>query len=211
MASAASSPMQRQSLSPAETPAPAQLQRPARGLALRRRERVDDVRLSGREALGLHAAPYDRGSLYIDADTFPCASFSGCTRNYLPALERYGVWRLIARCGAAPRTRSTGSAWASSPSAAYRTRKVFLDWLRTYEAQRTPTTDQRLFNEAAAAATGSWRCRRVQLQVELQVRALRVAQGGVALLLEAAEGLGLLQSAFGGVCAVDHECRFPVL
>ena len=63
------------------------------------------------------ATPYDK-SLYIDADAFPCASFQWLHAELSPALERYDVMATHRRCGAASRTRSTGSTPASSPSTA---------------------------------------------------------------------------------------------
>ena len=160
------------------------------------------------------ATPYDK-SLYIDADAFPCASFQWLHSELSPALERYDV---MATHSSMRRGFAHALHWLNAGVIAFnghhRTRKVFLDWLRTYEAQKAPTTDQRLFNEAALRSDARIMALPPEFNCKSNYKSVRyewLKAASPYFYRRLRKDWACCKVPSVGVCAIDHECRFPVL
>ena len=96
----------------------------------------------------------------------------------------------------------------------HRTRKVFLDWLRTYEAQKAPTTDQRLFNEAALRSDARIMALPPEFNCKSNYKSVRyewLKAASPYFYRRLRKDWACCKVPSVGVCAIDHECRFPVL
>ena len=160
------------------------------------------------------ATPYDK-SLYIDADAFPCASFQWLHSELSPALERYDV---MATHSSMRRGFAHALHWLNAGVIAFnghhRTRKVFTDWLRTYEAQKAPTTDQRLFNEAALRSDARIMALPPEFNCKSNYKSVRyewLKAASPYFYRRLRKDWACCKVPSVGVCAIDHECRFPVL
>lgn len=160
------------------------------------------------------ATPYDK-SIYVDADAFPCASFEWLHAELSPALERYDI---LATHSSMRRGYAHALHWLNAGVIAFnshhRTRRVFLDWLRTYEAQTAPMTDQRLFNEAALRSDARVMALPPEFNCKSNYKSVRyewLKAASPYFYRHFRKDAACCSVPSVGICAIDHECRFPAM
>ena len=91
---------------------------------------------------------------------------------------------------------------------------MFQRWLRTYEAQAVPATDQRLFNEAALASDARVMALPPEFNCKSNYKSVRygwVKYASPYLFRRIRKDWPCCHVDSVGKCVVDHECRFPGL
>jgi len=159
------------------------------------------------------ASPYAK-TLYLDADAYPCASYAWLRGELSPALERYDV---LATHSSMRRGFPHALHWLNAGVIAFdgrrrEARRVFRAWLRNYEAQKNPITDQRLFNEAVLASDARAMALPPEFNCKSNYKSVRYGWLKVAspyLYRRVRKDWPCCQVESVGKCVVDHECRFP--